>query len=196
MSETIDQPAAYKPRIIVVDDMQQNLVLLQRNLSRDYDVVCTNNGEKALELALHQPPQLFLLDVNMPDIDGFDVCRRIKSKTSLASIPVVFITARTDIMDILRGFEVGGVDYVTKPFNAAELRARIRTHIQLYQLRSMMSICCYCNRIKNEVQAWERVDSYIHRKTGAKFSHGICPDCLREKIPQFAESNPPPKADS
>ena len=187
MSNNIDQPSAYKPRIIVVDDMQQNLVMLQRNLSRDYDVVCANTGEKALELANQQPPQLFLLDVNMPDMDGFEVCRRLKSQQELASIPVVFITARTDIMDILRGFEAGGVDYVTKPFNAAELRARIRTHIQLYQLRSMMSICCYCNRIKNEVLAWERVDSYIHRKTGAKFTHGICPDCLREKMPQFTD---------
>lgn len=119
----------------------------------------------------------------MPGMDGYEVCRRLKQDITLSLVPVIFLTARADTEDVVKGFEAGCVDYVTKPFREAELRARVRTQLQLHQLRSLLPICMYCHDIRDEEGHWERVDAHLTKRTGVTFSHGLCPDCLKKHFP-------------
>ena len=121
-----------KATILIVDDSPDNLTLLGEILKDDYKVKVANNGEKALKLAgAENPPDLILLDIVMPGIDGYEVCRRLKSDKSTAIIPIIFLTARTDVEDEKRGLELGAVDYVFKPISAPIVAARVKTHLQL-----------------------------------------------------------------
>jgi two-component system sensor histidine kinase/response regulator len=125
-----------KPDILVVDDTPQNLRLLTDMLQqKGYKVRPVPGGELALRAAETRPPDLVLLDVRMPDIDGYEVCRRLKSNPALAEVPVIFISALNETVDKLEGFRAGGVDYVTKPFQFEEVDARLRTHIELRRHR-------------------------------------------------------------
>lgn len=118
-----------KPRILLVDDTPENLDVLSGILEDlDCQLIVATSGERALELAARRLPDLILLDVMMPDINGFDVCTRLKGELSTTEIPIVFVTARTD--DISQGFRVGGADYITKPINADEVRARVRHQLE------------------------------------------------------------------
>jgi response regulator RpfG family c-di-GMP phosphodiesterase len=121
--------------ILAVDDTPASLRLLTDILAGEgYLVRSAINGELALHAAIAQPPKLVLLDVNMPGMDGFEVCRLLKRTPELRDIPVIFVSALSDMPDKLKGFEIGGVDYVTKPFQREELLARVHTHLQLYDL--------------------------------------------------------------
>jgi putative two-component system response regulator len=124
------------PHILIVDDVPDNIQVAMNLLREDgYSFSFANDGEKALSLIEKNGDQfdLVLLDVMMPGMDGFEVCRRIKSETSSHQLPIIFLTARSDVDAMTQGFDAGGVDYVTKPFHANELLARVRTHIKLYQ---------------------------------------------------------------
>lgn len=117
------------PRILLVDDTPENLDVLSGILEDlDCQLLVATSGERALELATRRLPDLILLDVMMPDLNGFDVCTRLKGDLSTTEIPIVFVTARTD--DISQGFRVGGADYITKPINADEVRARVRYQLE------------------------------------------------------------------
>lgn len=121
-----------QPRILVVDDTPENIQLLNDVLlDRGIIVTMAKNGRQALKSVSIKIPDLILLDIAMPDMDGFEVCQELKKNPATASIPVIFVTARTETDDIVHGFELGAVDYVTKPFNIAELLARIDTHLDL-----------------------------------------------------------------
>jgi len=124
------------PSILVVDDMPTNLQLLEGMLKKHgYDVRPFAKGSLALAAAKNDPPDLILLDVNMPEMDGYEVCRVLKSSEKLSGIPVIFISALGDTLDKVKAFEAGGVDYVTKPFHFQEVRARIETHLRLRRLQ-------------------------------------------------------------
>ncbi len=118
--------------LLVVDDNQRNLQLLSAMLQHEgYTIHAAQDGHQALEMAASLIPSLILLDIMMPDLDGMEVCRRLKEAPETAHIPIIFLTARTDTESILEAFSRGGVDYVTKPFNRAELLARVRTQLEL-----------------------------------------------------------------
>ena len=122
--------------ILVVDDMPANLDVVTRHLEQhSYEVVVAQDGEEALARASFVLPDLILLDVLMPGIDGFETCRRLKADLRTRDIPVIFMTALGDTADKLAGFEAGAVDYMTKPLDGAEVRARIDTHLTLHRLR-------------------------------------------------------------
>jgi signal transduction histidine kinase len=121
-----------KPRILVVDDVAENLHTLINMLSDEYAVVAATSGKKALELAARVPLDLILLDVMMPDMNGFETCQHLRSDPRLRDIPVIFISALDAVHDKVKAFQVGGSDYVTKPFQPEEVRARILTHVTLY----------------------------------------------------------------
>ncbi len=123
-----------KQVILVVDDAPENVELLNLILEHDYTVKAALSGEKALEIAfdLENQPDLILLDVMMPGMDGYEVCRQLKISDHTRKIPVIFVTALTELTDERRGFEAGSVDYITKPIVAATLRARVKTHLALY----------------------------------------------------------------
>jgi len=119
------------PRILVVDDAPENLMILESILSKDYSLKLINDPSQALDYAFANPPDLILLDVMMPGIDGFEICRRLKANSRLADVPVIFITSKTDIEDEERGFSVGASDFIHKPISAPIVSARVKTHIKI-----------------------------------------------------------------
>ena len=121
--------------VLVVDDMETNIDILVETLGDTYDVAVAMDGPSALELAAALHPGLILLDIMMPGMDGYEVCRRLAADPATAGIPVIFLTAMTDVADKARGFAFGAVDYVTKPFEPLEIQARVRTHLALTQAR-------------------------------------------------------------
>lgn len=122
-------------KILIVDDKTANLDLLREMLAPlGYQIYFATGGAKAIDIASSVHPDLVLLDVMMPDMDGFETCRRFKEDDALREIPVIFVTARTDVEDLARGFEAGAVDYVTKPVKQPEVRARVATHLRILRL--------------------------------------------------------------
>ncbi len=123
-----------RPRLLLVDDEPTNLQVLRHILQADYRLLFATDGERALQVAREQRPDLILLDVMMPHLDGYAVCRVLKADAATAAIPVIFITALTDSQDETAGFDVGAVDYITKPVSPPVVRARVRTHLSLVRM--------------------------------------------------------------
>lgn len=127
-------------RILIVDDTPANIQVLSATLkAQGYQISVATNGRQALEALKRLSPQLILLDVMMPEMDGFATCRELKESEQWRDIPVIFLTAKTDVADIVKGFELGAVDYVAKPFNAHELLARVSTHLTMDELRRSLA---------------------------------------------------------
>ena len=120
-----------RPRLLLVDDQPINIQMLYQIFHDDYDVFMATDGKDALAFCQRNPPDLILLDIVMPNMDGLEVCRRLKADETTADIPVLFITAQTALEDETRAFEAGGVDFITKPVVPATVRARVRTHLLL-----------------------------------------------------------------
>ena len=127
-----------RPTILVVDDTPQNLALMRDLLETDYTVKLAPSGERALKIAHNQPPDLVLLDIMMPDIDGYEVCRRLKADPLTADIPVIFFTARSETQDEQMGFALGAADYITKPISPPIVLARVKAHLMFKQARDAL----------------------------------------------------------
>jgi adenylate cyclase len=119
------------PLILIVDDIQKNIQLLGSILGGQYRISAAKNGPEALKLVEKVLPDLILLDIMMPEMDGYEVCRRIKADSRTKDIPIIFLTAKTEVADETAGLELGAVDYITKPIRAPIVMARVRTHLQL-----------------------------------------------------------------
>lgn len=127
------------PSVLLVDDSPVNLKILGEALKSRYKIRLATNGRKALEIVNSlSPPDLILLDIIMPDMDGYEVCRQLKSKITSRNIPIIFITSLSDEEDETKGLEIGAVDYVTKPFSLPILKARIKTHLELKRHRDIL----------------------------------------------------------
>jgi len=121
--------------ILIVDDIPENLNLLCQTLeSFGYNVIAVPSGKMALKIAARTPPDLIILDILMPEMDGFETCRRLKADKRLADIPVIFLTAKHETESLVAGFRVGGVDYITKPFENEEVMVRVQTHLKIHHL--------------------------------------------------------------
>jgi len=130
MSEALN--FADKPTVLIVDDTAENLTLMNGLLKDTYRTKVANTGERALKVAQGEgPPDLILLDIMMPGMDGYEVCRRLKSDAKTAAIPVIFLTAKTEVEDEQQGFDVGAVDYITKPISPPIVLARVKTQLTL-----------------------------------------------------------------
>ncbi|TAN49884.1 MAG: two-component system response regulator [Betaproteobacteria bacterium] len=128
MSRSLE--SADRPSILIVDDTPENLALMDGLLGDEYDTIVANNGERALKVAFSDSiPDLVLLDIEMPGMDGYEVCRRLKAEARTRDVPVIFLTARSQIEDEQKGFKVGAVDYITKPISAPIVLARVHTHL-------------------------------------------------------------------
>jgi signal transduction histidine kinase len=126
------------PNILLVDDTPANVLLLVRMLTeRGYKPRPVLSGKLALQAARAEPPDLILLDINMPEMNGYEVCEQLKADAALKEIPVIFISALSETIDKVRAFRAGGVDYVTKPFQFEEVYARVQTHLQLHRLEKL-----------------------------------------------------------
>jgi len=137
---TPQQAAVAQKLILIVDDTPTNIGVISGALKDSYKTKIATNGEKALALAsAEEKPDLILLDIVMPGMDGYEVCSRLKSDAATSEIPVIFLTGQTDAQDETRGFEVGAVDYVHKPFSPAVVRARVRSHILLREARAQLA---------------------------------------------------------
>ncbi len=117
-----------KCTVLVVDDTEANIDVLVEALGSEYEVSVAMDGMSALETVNDDPPDMILLDIMMPDMDGYEFCRRIKSNPKTGGIPIVFITSMSEIQNKTKGFELGAVDYITKPFDVLEVKARVKTH--------------------------------------------------------------------
>lgn len=127
-----------KPRLLVVDDQPINIQTLYQIFSADHEVFMATSGAQALATCAEQHPDLILLDVMMPEMDGHEVCRQLKANPQTADIPVVFVTAQNDPEEEAEGLRVGAVDFISKPVNAAVVRARVKTHVLLHQLQETL----------------------------------------------------------
>ncbi len=147
-----------KPKILIVDDSPDNLQVLMQLLKEDYAIVAATTGEKALQLAVRAPgPDLIILDVVMPVMDGYEVCTRLKANPDTQGIPVLFVTALSEVGNETRGFELGAIDYITKPFSPPVVKARIKSHLTIQRLNQELqqknSELARATRMKDEFLA-------------------------------------------
>jgi phosphoserine phosphatase RsbU/P len=207
MAEVDNQPESMQgaPRILVADDDAVSLRVLQKALENwGHEVVAARDGTEAWQILTRpEAPQMAILDWMMPGMDGPTICQRARAAPSITAPYLILLTARNDQGDIVNGLEAGANDYVTKPFNQAELRARVRVGLrvlelqsklaervhdleaalkQVKQLRGLLPICMYCKKIRNDGDYWQQVETYISDHTEAEFSHGICPECYEKHV--------------
>jgi phosphoserine phosphatase RsbU/P len=188
-------------KLLIADDDPVSRRLLQASLEKwGYDVNSAVNGSAAWKIMQEpQPPQLLVLDWLMPDIDGLELCRRARKMKPLQSCYIILLTSRATKSDIVEGLEAGADDYITKPFDPGELRARVQVgkrvidlqtalaerlhHLEeamarVTQLQGLLPICCYCKKVRDDKNYWHQVESYVARHVDVRFSHGVCPDCI------------------
>ena len=191
--------------ILIVDDNPDNLRLLSGLLSEHhYTVRLAQNGKRALATSRKEAPDLVLLDIMMPEMDGFEVCRQLREDERTAHIPIIFISALDETTDKVKAFSQGGVDYISKPFQAEEVLARIKTHLSLSLLQlqlekknselqkaldeikilqGILPICASCKKIRNDDGTWEHIECYIMDHSEAEFTHGYCEECAQKLYP-------------
>ena len=128
-----------KETVLIVDDLPTNIKVLGSFLNEDYNLLVANNGVKAVALATEKFPDIILMDVMMPEMDGYTACKQLKEITTTKEIPIIFITAKREIEDIIHGFQVGGVDYIGKPFHPEEVVIRVRTHLTIQRQKKELT---------------------------------------------------------
>jgi PleD family two-component response regulator len=146
--------------ILIVDDEATSINVLNEVLKSSYKIVFAKDGEKGMKIATSdEPPDLILLDIIMPGIDGYEVCKRLKADDRTKSIPVIFITAKGKEDDETKGFELGAVDYITKPFNPVVVKARVKAHLELKRHRDFLE--WMLKKRTKEIQLMEQEYSYL-----------------------------------
>src|SRR6185436_8022222 len=180
-------------QVLIAEDDRVTGEILVRALQRwHYNTTLVGDGLKAWEhLRAATEPTLAILDWMMPEIDGPDVCRRVRQELPLANMYLLLVTARESRGDVVAGLDAGADDYIIKPFDPEELRARVAVGTRVLglqqklaerveQLRGLLPICSYCKRIRGDDQYWQQVEGYVAEHSDAQFSHGICPPCYEK----------------
>jgi CheY-like chemotaxis protein len=197
------------PLVLVVDDTALNNDLVATTLMNEFcRVHAVESGAEALAAALELHPDLILLDVLMPGMDGYQVCSALKQDPLTREIPIIFLSCRDEADDVARGLEAGALDYIIKPFEPLELLARVRTHLELHRCRSLehklvkdlqaaleqvkqlsglLPICAHCKKVRDDQGFWQQVERYISNHSEATFSHGLCPECIPLYFPEFKD---------
>lgn len=187
-------------RILIADDDRMSTMMLGRTLEQwGFEVVGVHDGTAAWErITGDAPPALAIIDWMMPGLDGIELCRRIRATSLPSPVYVILLTVRTSRQDLVAGLEAGADDYLTKPFDPDELRARIHVGqrtlgliADIRRLTGLLPICSYCKRIRSDQDYWEQVECYISERTDARFSHGVCPSCLVKVTEEFNSAAPP-----
>ncbi|MGL1890378.1 MAG: diguanylate cyclase [Spirochaetaceae bacterium] len=153
--------------ILIVDDIPKNLQVIASHLVNEpYELIMATSGKSAIAAMEDSIPDLVLLDISMPDMNGYEVCEYIKRDQRLKNIPVIFLTAFSDVENVVKGFEVGGIDYIKKPFHQAELKIRIKTHLELHKLKKDLLRCSITDpltRIDNRRGIVDKLEVEYHR---------------------------------
>ena len=190
-------------RILIAEDHYVSRHLLERNLGNwGFSVTSAENGEEALcILEGENPPSIAIIDWIMPKLDGLEVCRRVRARKERPYLYLLLLTAKSQKEEVAAGLEAGADDYVIKPFDPDELRARLKVGqrvVQLertlarkisdleqaladvHKLKALIPICSYCKSVRDDKDYWHQIEEYIHTETGSDFTHGICPKCLAQ----------------
>jgi PleD family two-component response regulator len=203
------KPLDKRFKILAVDDEPINLKLISNALNDRYEILTALDGHDAISQVKDYMPDLILLDVMMPEINGFDVCKIIKANPLFVDIPVIFLTALDTQEGARQGLEIGGIDYVTKPVDIELLKLRVHNHLEskerndllkenmellvqknseleavlarVKQLEGIIPICSYCKKIRDDQKSWHQLETYISNHSEALFSHGMCPHCAEEQ---------------
>ena len=198
---------------LIADDDRTETLILSKTLERwGLTPVVAHDGAQAWDLLQAgrtscERPALAVLDWMMPGIDGVELCGQIREDESLRHMYILLLTARDSRKDLVAGLDAGADDYLVKPFDPDELRARVQVGLrvlslqerlaervlelqtalsQVNQLHGLLPICSYCKRIRTDENYWQQVESYISEHTQARFSHGICPPCYETALKQLA----------
>ena len=187
-------------QVLIAEDDRATGQILAHTLQRlAHETIIVGDGAQAWEhLRTASVPTLAILDWMMPELDGPDVCRRVRAERPDANMYLLLLTAREARGDVIAGLDAGADDYIIKPFDPDELRARVAVGVRMLtlqqklaervaelqtalsnvkQLRGLLPICSYCKRIRGDDQYWQQVEGYIAEHSEAQFSHGICPSC-------------------
>jgi len=196
-------------RLLIVDDDANTINLLRKYLKGwGYDVVTAGNGIEAMDIIKGiNSPQIIILDWLMPEMDGIEVIKQVRRLESSNPPYIILFTVRDEKGAIIEGLDAGANDYVTKPFDKDEFHARIRVGerfinlqnalaerikelqeamAQINTLQGILPICSFCHKIRNDQESWEMLEKYISEHSEAKFSHGICPECLKKNYPDLS----------
>jgi CheY-like chemotaxis protein len=197
--------------LIAEDDPVSRRVLEATLVKWGFEVVNTTGGAEAwAAISAAGAPRLAILDWMMPEIDGLEICRRARQRPSPQPLHIILLTARGQKEDVIKGLQAGADDYVTKPFDHEELRARVQVGVRIVelqaalgdrvvelenalarvrQLRGLLPICSYCKKIRDDRNYWQQVEQYVGAHSDVQFSHGICPDCYHKVVePQLNEA--------
>jgi len=204
-------------RILIAEDDLISFEVLQAHLCKwGHEVVHATDGLEAwLALGAEGAPRLAIIDWMMPGLDGLEICKRIRQDPRTRSMYAILLTARGQREDIVEGLEAGADDYVVKPFNPSELKARVQVGVRVIglqgaladrvsdleeaianvrQLSGLLPICSYCKKIRDDQNYWQQVEAFVGTRTDATFSHSICPDCydrhVRKDLAQMGGSRP------
>ena len=196
-------------RILIAEDDLTSRTILQAILAKwGFTTVTAGDGLAAWTI-LEGPeaPRLILLDWMMPGLDGVEICRRVRETGTTQPPYIILLTALGETNRIVEGLRAGADDYITKPYNQEELRARIEVGVRILtlqeslaqrveeleaaldhvrKLQGILPICMHCHKIRNDQESWERIEKYITEHSEAQFSHSICPDCLASHYPDFS----------
>jgi sigma-B regulation protein RsbU (phosphoserine phosphatase) len=192
-------------KILIAEDDLVSRRLLEATLTRwGYETVVACDGPQAWQL-LRQPeaPRLAILDWMMPGLDGVEVCRRVRGLSEEPPTYLILLTARHTTLDVVTGLYAGANDYITKPFQRDELRARVDVGVRVVrlqealaarvrelgealanikQLQQLLPICSYCKKIRDDQNYWQQLETYLSEHAAARFTHGICPGCWEEVV--------------
>jgi DNA-binding response OmpR family regulator len=193
--------------LIAEDDTVVRRLLEVTLLGWGYEVQLTGDGESACAaLEGDAPAPLALLDWMLPGMDGLEICRRVRSTPAGRGIYIILLTTRTRKEDLIAGLDGGADDYVTKPFDREELRARLRagcrivelqlslaarvaeleaSAIRINQLGGLLPLCAWCRKVRDDHDYWQEVETYVESHFDARFTHGICPQCLEKQKAAF-----------
>lgn len=198
-------------RVLIADDDATYCHMLEALLGKwGHETVVTRDGRKAWQiLQAPEAPQLAILDWMMPGKDGVEICREVRQAGQTNPTYIILLTSKARKEDVVSGLDAGADDYITKPFESEELRARVQVGERLLKLQSelasrvkelqealqqiktlqgILPICMFCKKIRNDQNYWQQVESYLSQHSQAEFTHGLCPECLEKHFKRPLES--------
>ena len=176
-------------RILIAEDHYVSRHLLERNLTNwGFDVKTAENGVEAVDvLESSDPPPIAILDWMMPEMDGLEVCMRIRKQPDIPYVYLLLLTAKSQKEEVAAGLDAGADDYVIKPF-ARKIHDLEAALLEVNEMRALLPICMYCKSVRDDRDYWHQIDEYVHTHVGTEFSHGVCPNCAKKMKNEIART--------